>query len=47
MVRSSDFVKLQFHLLPVYPHDFLKVNTLFEVVRAAGGYTAWSDKHPS
>ena len=29
----------------VYPHDFLKVNTLFEVVRANGGYTAWSDKH--
>ncbi len=34
-------------LLPVYPHDFLKVNTLFEVVRAAGGYTAWCDKHPA
>ena len=29
----------------VYPHDFVKVNTLFEVIRAAGGYTAWSDKH--
>jgi Type I phosphodiesterase / nucleotide pyrophosphatase len=29
----------------VYPHDFLKVNTVFEVVRASGGYTAWSDKH--
>jgi Type I phosphodiesterase / nucleotide pyrophosphatase len=23
------------------------VNTLFEVVKAAGGYTAWSDKHPA
>ena len=23
------------------------MNTLFEVVKAAGGYTAWSDKHPS
>ena len=30
---------------PVYPHQFVKVNTLFEVVRAAGGVTAWSDKH--
>ena len=30
---------------PVYPHDFIKVNTLFEVIREAGGYTAWSDKH--
>ena len=29
----------------VYPHDFLKVNTVFEVIRASGGYTAWSDKH--
>ncbi|MEP7049612.1 MAG: alkaline phosphatase family protein [Pseudomonadota bacterium] len=29
----------------VYPHDFVQVNTLFEVIRAAGGYTAWSDKH--
>ena len=32
---------------PVYPHEFIKVNTLFEVVHAAGGYTAWSDKHPA
>jgi hypothetical protein len=32
---------------PVYPHSFLKVNTIFEVIRAAGGYTAWADKHPS
>ena len=32
---------------PVYPHDFIKVNTVFEVIRAAGGYTAWSDKHPA
>ncbi len=32
---------------PVYPHTFIRVNTIFEVVRQAGGYTAWSDKHPS
>jgi Type I phosphodiesterase / nucleotide pyrophosphatase len=32
---------------PVYPHNFIKVNTVFEVVHDAGGYTAWSDKHPS
>ena len=32
---------------PVYPHNFIKVNTLFEVVKAAGGLTAWSDKHPA
>jgi hypothetical protein len=32
---------------PVYPHQFLRVNTAFEVVKAAGGRTAWADKHPS
>lgn len=31
---------------PVYPHDYLHSNTVFEVIRAAGGYTAWIDKHP-
>ena len=35
------------HCTPVYPHDYLRVNTVFEVVRQAGGYTAWIDKHPS
>lgn len=30
---------------PVYPHSYLRVNTIFEVVKANGGYTAWSDKH--
>jgi len=32
---------------PVYPHDFVRVNTVFEVVHEAAGYTAWSDKHPA
>jgi arylsulfatase A-like enzyme len=31
----------------VFPHDFIRVNTIFEVVRQAGGHTAWSDKHPA
>jgi hypothetical protein len=30
---------------PVYPHQYLMVNTIFEVARAAGLRTAWSDKH--
>jgi type I phosphodiesterase/nucleotide pyrophosphatase len=30
---------------PVYPHQYLKVNTIFELARAAGLRTAWSDKH--
>lgn len=32
---------------PVYPHQFLRVNTIFEVAKAAGLRTAWSDKHPA
>src|SRR5262249_2096855 len=32
---------------PVFPHSFLRVNTIFEVARNAGLYTAWSDKHPA
>ncbi|HJS89489.1 MAG TPA: alkaline phosphatase family protein [Steroidobacteraceae bacterium] len=31
---------------PVYPWNFLRANTIFGVIHAAGGYTAWSDKHP-
>ncbi len=31
----------------VYPHNYIRVNTIFEVIRANGGYTAWSDKHPA
>ena len=29
----------------VYPHNYLRVNTIFEVIKAAGYRTAWSDKH--
>jgi Type I phosphodiesterase / nucleotide pyrophosphatase len=32
---------------PVYPWNFIRTNTIFGVVHAAGGYTAWLDKHPS
>ena len=32
---------------PVYPHSFLWVNTIFEVAKARGLRTAWSDKHPA
>ena len=31
----------------LFPHNYLRDNTIFQVVRAAGGYTAWSDKHPA
>lgn len=31
----------------VYPHDYIKTNTLFEVIKAhiPGAHTAWADKH--
>ena len=32
---------------PVYPHDLLRVNTIFEVIKAAGMRTAWCDKQPA
>jgi len=32
---------------PVYPHNYIRDNTIFNVVKNSGGYTAWSDKHPS
>src|SRR6202167_2639891 len=32
---------------PVFPWNFLRTNTIFGVIHAAGGYTAWIDKHPS
>jgi hypothetical protein len=32
---------------PVYPWNFLRVNTIYGVIHDAKGYTAWSDKHPS
>ncbi|WP_223692752.1 alkaline phosphatase family protein [Leifsonia poae] len=32
---------------PVYPHQYIKVNTVFEVAKKAGLTTAWSDKHPA
>ena len=32
---------------PVWPWNFPRTNTIFSVIHAAGGYTAWSDKHPA
>jgi hypothetical protein len=31
----------------ILPHQYLRVNTVFEVVKSHGGRTAWTDKHPS
>lgn len=32
---------------PVLPWDFVRANTIFSVIHNAGGYAAWSDKHPA
>jgi hypothetical protein len=50
-IASIDANKLErdpaHNCAPVYPWNFVRTNTIFGVVHKAGGYTAWSDKHPS
>jgi hypothetical protein len=33
--------------VPVFPHNAIRTNTVFEVVKSRGGRTAWADKHPA
>lgn len=33
--------------VPFFPHNAIRSNTIFEVVKANGGHTAWADKHPA
>ncbi len=36
------------HCVPMYPHEAVRTNTLFEVIKAQhAGRTAWADKHPA
>src|ERR1700719_2685649 len=32
---------------PVLPWQFVRANSIFSVIHQAGGYAAWSDKHPA
>jgi len=32
---------------PVWPWEFVRANSIFSVIHQAGGYAAWSDKHPA
>ena len=43
--RSCRMAKHRGACTPVYPHQYIRVNTIFEVAKAAGLHTAWSDKH--
>src|SRR5262249_1287479 len=33
--------------VPLFPHEAIRTNTIFEVIRSSGGHTAWADKHPA
>jgi len=44
---NPDFLVRDQNCNPVYPWNFVRDNTIFGVIHAAGGYTAWSDKHAS
>jgi hypothetical protein len=51
-VDSIDSAKLPLNFQggkgqPVYPHSYVKVNTIFDVAKAAGLHTAFADKHPA
>lgn len=39
--------KINGNCTPIYPHQRLRVNTIFEVVKSKGKETAYTDKHPS
>jgi len=33
--------------VPVFPHEYVRTNTIFEVIKGAGRRAVWSDKHPA
>jgi hypothetical protein len=42
------FIDAKGHCSPFYPHDAIRTNTVFEVIKAErAGRTAWADKHPA
>src|SRR5260370_35888877 len=47
MGREKMDIDTQKNCSPVFPQNFLRVNTIFEVVKKSGGKTAWSDQHPT
>src|SRR5438445_2861629 len=40
-------VNEQGECVPLFPRSAMRSNTIFEVVKSAGGHTAWADKHPA
>ena len=47
LIQTISFAIPNNNCAKIMPHQYLRVNTIFEVVKANGGYTAWTDKHPS
>jgi predicted AlkP superfamily pyrophosphatase or phosphodiesterase len=41
------FINKQGKCAPFFPHNAIRSNTIFEVVKSRGGRTAWADKHPA
>jgi hypothetical protein len=41
------YINEQGRCAPLFPHNAIRTNTIFEVVKASGGRTAWADKHPA
>jgi hypothetical protein len=46
-VTKLPYTKNGSSCMPVYPHQFIRTNTIFNVAKGAGLHTAWSDKHLS
>ena len=45
-IKPSRLIRDPFkNCAPVYPWNFIRTNSIYGVIHAAGGYTAWSDKH--
>jgi Type I phosphodiesterase / nucleotide pyrophosphatase len=44
---NPEFLVRDKNCKPVYPWNFVLVNTVFGIIHSEGGYTAWSDKHAS
>jgi predicted AlkP superfamily pyrophosphatase or phosphodiesterase len=45
--KLPNYIDAQGNCSRLFPHAALRTNTIFEVVKASGGYTAWADKHPA
>ena len=44
---NPDFLVRDKDCNPIFPWNFVRTNTIYGIIHKGGGYTAWSDKHPS